>query len=115
MRSASASSHFDHLVGGVGLPAFDIRLDVSRRHQMHLMAELYQLARPVMRRAARLDADHATRQLGEKWQHLRPPKQLANDNLAGCINAVDLRMLLAKSRPIVVIFKRMAPILLVNA
>ena len=38
-----------------------------------------------MRRAARLDADQARRQLGKKWQHLRPPKRLANNNLAGRI------------------------------
>jgi len=55
------------------------------------MAELDQLARPVMRRAARLDADQARRQFGKKWQHLRPPKRLANCNLAGRINAVDLK------------------------
>jgi hypothetical protein len=55
------------------------------------MAKLYQFARPVVRRAARLDADQARRQLGEKWQHLRSPKRLANYNLAGRINAVDLK------------------------
>ena len=44
------------------------------------MAELYDFARPVVRRAARLDADQARRQLGKKWQHLRPPKRLANNN-----------------------------------
>jgi hypothetical protein len=35
---------------------------------------------------ARLDADHASRQLGEKCQHLRASKRLANDDLAGCVN-----------------------------
>jgi hypothetical protein len=55
------------------------------------MTELDQLTRPVMRRAARLDADQARRQFGKKWQHLRPPKRLANHNLAGRINAVDLK------------------------
>jgi hypothetical protein len=34
-----------------------------------------------MRRAARLDADQARRQFGKKWQHLRPPKRLANHSL----------------------------------
>jgi hypothetical protein len=55
------------------------------------MTELDQFARPMMRRAARLDADQARRQFGKKWQHLRPPKRLTNHDLAGRINAVDLK------------------------
>ncbi len=56
------------------------------------MAELDQLARPVMRRAARLDADQAKRrQLGETSQHLRPPKRLANNKPPGRINAMSLK------------------------
>src|SRR4029077_15130139 len=78
-------------IGSVGLPALHIRFYVSRRHQPHLMTELDKLARPMMRGAARLDADQAWRQLGKKWQHLRAPKRLANHSLAGCINAVDLK------------------------
>ena len=60
------------------------------------MAELDQLARPVMRRATRLHADQARRQLGKKWQHLRPSKRLADHNLAGRINAVDLKNVLGQ-------------------
>ena len=67
------------------------------------MAELDQLARPVMRRTTRLNANQASRQFGKKWQHLRPPKRLVDHNLAGRINTVDLKTFLAKSRPIVVI------------
>src|ERR1700731_4987558 len=78
-------------IGSVGLPALYIRFYVSRRHQPHLMTELDKLARPVMRRAARLDADQASRQLSEKWQHLRPSKRPTNNDLTGCINAVDLK------------------------
>jgi hypothetical protein len=55
------------------------------------MAELDKLARPVVRRAARLDADQAWRQLRNKCQHLRPAKRRANHNLTGRINAVDLK------------------------
>jgi hypothetical protein len=36
-------------IGRVDLPALHVRRDISRLHQAHLMAELYQLARPVMR------------------------------------------------------------------
>ena len=46
-------------IGWVGLAALHIWLDVSRRHQANLMAELYQLLRPVMRRAACFDTNQA--------------------------------------------------------
>src|SRR3954470_2705062 len=49
-----------------------------------------------MRRAARLHADQARGQLGEKWQHLRPPKRLTNHNLTGRINAVALKNALGR-------------------
>jgi len=44
----------------------------------------------------------ARRQLGEKWQHLRPPKRLANNNLAGRINAVDLKNALGQIESVVI-------------
>ena len=78
-------------IGRVGLAALHIGLDVGRRHQAHLMAQLDQLARPVMRRAARLDADQAGRQLGEERQHLRSSQRLANNDLASRIDAVNLK------------------------
>jgi len=55
------------------------------------MAELDQFARPVMRRAARLHANQARRQLGKEWQHLRSSKRLADNDLTGRINAVNLK------------------------
>jgi hypothetical protein len=78
-------------IGSVGLAALDIRLDVSRRHQAHLMAEFDQFACPVMRGAARLHADQARRQPGKEWQHLRSPKRPADNDLTGRINAVNLK------------------------
>ena len=81
-------------IGSIGLSALHVRLDVSRRHQAHLMSELDQLASPVMRHTARLDADQAKRQLVKKWQHLRAP----NNYLAGRINAVDLKNVLGQVR-----------------
>jgi hypothetical protein len=60
------------------------------------MPELDQLARPVMRGATRLDADQARRQFGKKWQHLRPPKRLANHSLAGRVNTVNLKNVLGQ-------------------
>ncbi len=47
----------------IGLAALHIRLHVGRRHQAHIMPELRQLPCPMMRRAARLHADAARRQL----------------------------------------------------
>src|SRR5436190_17117377 len=55
------------------------------------MAEFDQLAGPVMRGAARLDADQAGGQPGKEWQHLRSPKRLTDDNLTGRINTVNLK------------------------
>ena len=60
------------------------------------MTEPDQLASPVMRRATRFHANQARRQPGKKWQHLRPPKRLADHNLAGRINAVDLKNVLGQ-------------------
>jgi hypothetical protein len=42
-------------------------------------------------------------------QHLRPSQRLADNDLTGRINAVNLKNLLAKSRPMVVIFMTVAP------
>ena len=59
-------------VGRIRLAALDVGLHVGRRHQPDLMAQGTDLARPVMRRAARLDANQAGRQALEERQHLRP-------------------------------------------
>src|SRR5690606_15070176 len=96
-------------VGSIGLAALYVRLDVSRWHQPNLMSRLRQLARPVMRRAARLHAHQARRQLGEERQHLRSPERLANNRLTSRVDSMNLKMLLAKSRPIVVISMWVAP------
>jgi|SRR5580692_6384497 hypothetical protein len=55
------------------------------------MAEFDQLTCPMMRRAARLDPDKARRQLGKERQHLRPSQRLADNDLTGRINAVNLK------------------------
>jgi hypothetical protein len=49
---------------------FDVGLNVSRRHQSYGMAKRLQLARPMMRRGASLDANQAWRQLLEERQHV---------------------------------------------
>jgi len=77
------------LLGMAGPPA-----PVSRRHQTDLVAELDQGARPVMRGAARFHANQARRQFGEEWQHLRSSKRLAENDLTGRINTVNLKNVL---------------------
>ena len=48
-------------VGGIVLVALDVGLHIPRRHQTHLVAELRQLARPIVRRGTGLHADQARR------------------------------------------------------
>lgn len=67
------------------------------------MPEPHELTRPVMRRAAGLDADQTRRELREERQPLRSSQRLANRHFAGGINSVTWKMLLARSRPIVLI------------
>ena len=55
-------------VGHVILLPFDVGLDVSRRHQSYGMAKCLQLARPMVRRGAGLDANQAWRQLLKERQ-----------------------------------------------
>ena len=81
-------------VSSVGLPALDVGLHVRGRHQLHGVAELGQLARPVMRRAARLHADKARRELGEEGEDLGPAQRPAHDHLALIVDAVDLEHVL---------------------
>lgn len=75
---------------GVGLTALDVGLHIGRRHETNIVPERNQLARPVMRRPARLHADQASRQLGEERQHLSPPQRLAHHRFAGGINSMNL-------------------------
>src|SRR5258708_17341425 len=55
-------------VSHVVLLPFDVGLHVSRRHQSHGMAKCLQLARPMVRRGASLDANQAWRQLLKERQ-----------------------------------------------
>ena len=62
--------------------------------QTNLVAELGQLACPVVRRRTRLHANEARRQPRKKLQHLTAAKLLPDDDLLGRINAVDLEHVL---------------------
>ena len=68
-------------IGRVMLVGLHVRLHVLWRHQPYLVAELGQLASPVMRPAARLDADEAAWQIGEELEHFAPSQLLAQRDL----------------------------------
>ena len=53
-------------IGGIVLVALKVSLHILRRHQPHLVAELRQLARPIMRGGTRLHPDQARRKSREK-------------------------------------------------
>src|ERR1035441_51477 len=55
----------------VVLAAFHIGLGVIWWHQKHLVPQLLEFARPIMRRATRLHADEAGFDLRKKLEHLR--------------------------------------------
>src|SRR6267142_2582991 len=77
-------------VSCIVLLPFDVGLHVSRRHQSHGMAKCLQLARPMVRRGASLDANQAWRQLLKERQDLATLQLAADDHLAASVNAVNL-------------------------
>src|SRR4051812_4157057 len=56
-------------IGGIVLVALDVRLHITRRHQPYFVAQLDQLACPVMGSGAGLHADETRPQPGEELQH----------------------------------------------
>jgi len=86
-------------VGGIVLVTLDVGLHVFCWHQPHPVAELRELARPIMSRGAGLHADEARRQRFEERQHLATPESLPdNDRLVG-VDAVDLKHVLGDIQP----------------
>src|SRR5262245_8826206 len=77
-------------IAGVVLLALYVRLHVGRWHQSNRVPESLQLARPVVRRGTRLDANHARQQLLKEAENPCTPELLANDNLAIRIDTVNL-------------------------
>src|SRR5262245_8030690 len=71
--------------------ALHVRLHIGRRHLPYRMPQSLQLARPVMRRSARLDPDQARRQLLKERQNVAPPQLTADNHLAFRTNAMDLK------------------------
>src|SRR6266436_5479181 len=81
-------------VGGIVLIALDVGLHILRWHQTDLMAQLRQLACPMVRRGTGLHADQAWRQSLEEPRNLAAAKLLSDDDLLGRVNAVNLKHVL---------------------
>jgi hypothetical protein len=74
--------------------ALNVGLHILRRHQAHLVAELRQLARPIMRRGTGFHADQARRQCLEKRNHLAAPELLPRNYLLLGVDPVNLKYVL---------------------
>ena len=72
---------------------------MSRTWWSDLVAELDQLATPVMRRGAGFDADQTGWQLSEERKELRPPDLLSDDYHAALVDAVHLEHRLRDVQP----------------
>src|SRR5262249_34937286 len=71
---------------------FDVGLYVGRRHQLHRVAERFELPRPMVRRGTGLDAHQARWQLLEERWHIAPFQLTADDPLASGINTIYLKI-----------------------
>src|SRR5918994_4926402 len=78
-------------ISGVVLLSLDVRLHVGRRHQAHRVSERLELARPMMRGGTGLNTNEARRQLLKECQDVAALQLPADNNVASCINAVNLK------------------------
>ena len=81
------------------LAALDVGLDVLRRHQQHLVPQAAQPPRPVMRSAARLDADSRRRQLAKEFFDLAAPQLPPQHRVLVLVNPVNLKDMLGRVQP----------------
>src|SRR5271154_1097949 len=86
-------------VGRVVLVAPHIRLHISGRDQLHAMAEFDQFARPVMRGAASLDPDQASRKRAKKRKQVAALDRLGDDDPALRVYGVNLEHVLGQIQP----------------
>jgi hypothetical protein len=78
-------------VGGIILLSLHIRLHISRWHEAHGVADRPELARPMMRRRTRFNADEARWQLLKERQDVAALELTANNDIPCCIDAMDLK------------------------
>src|SRR4051794_24421484 len=78
-------------IGHVVLLSLDERLHVRRRDQLHRVAELGDLAAPIMRAATGLHGHRAGRQCGQERQKLAAAQLLAKDHRARAVSPMELK------------------------
>ena len=78
-------------VGGIILLSLHIRLHIGRWHEAHGVADRPELARPMMRRRTRFNADEARWQLLKERQDVAALELTANNDIPCCIDAMDLK------------------------
>jgi hypothetical protein len=83
-------------IGSIILAAFDIRLDVLRRHHPHPVPEPRQLACPVMRAAAGLKANQRRLERGKKPQNFLASELAAQNDLLLRIHPMQLKKMLRR-------------------
>jgi len=83
-------------IGSIIFLALDERLDVGRRDQPNVMAQLADFARPEVSTATRFHRDTARRQLPEELQHLCSPQLLAQHCTARAVCAMHLEHILCQ-------------------
>src|SRR5208337_2358230 len=86
-------------VTGVILVGFDERPYEPRRDQPHLVTELFDLTRPVMRARASLHRHQAAWQVGDAAQQLPPQEQLSQHRLPVRVAAVKTEHVLCQIDP----------------
>src|SRR5271166_3002714 len=86
-------------IGRVVLLPLDERLDVGRRDQSHTMAQLADLARPVVRAGTGLHRDDAWRLRRQEADKLRAGDALAEQHMPGSIGSVHLKHVLRDVQP----------------
>src|SRR6266542_5449857 len=78
-------------ISGIILVPLHVRPDIGWWHQAHGMPKRLELARPMMRRRAGLDADKARRQLLEEGNDVTALQLAPDDHIAFGVNAMDLK------------------------
>src|SRR5215469_5000288 len=78
-------------IGDIILLPLDERLDVGRRDQAHMMAQLTDLTRPIMRAGAGLHRHDAPGLRGEETEKLRASDPLAKEHMPGTIRSMHLK------------------------
>ena len=83
-------------VGRVVLLPTHIGFDIGRRHHPWVMAELNQLARPMMGQTAGFHTDKTLGQLRKEDQHVLAPKRLGDDHAAKGVDRMNLKNMLGQ-------------------